>query len=145
MSAYHGFAQIGDEHIPEPKEWRAFPVVRIEFVSAFEVDDGALRIRFKVLFEYGSDAERYRLHLKMQFTNLGAGVRPGMMRTFIAEENVALNAGYEASVLIVDYKAIWGLSLPEYQVHCRYSLIDTITGYRSDYRKMSFLMPIGNI
>lgn len=142
VSAYHGFAQIGDEHIPEPKEWSAFPVVRIEFVSAFEVDDSALRIRFKVLFEYGIDAERYRLHLKMQFTNPGAGVRPGLMRTFIAEENVVSNDGYEASVLVEDYKAIWGLSLPEYQAHCRYSLIDTITGYRNSYTKTSFLLSI---
>ncbi len=64
------------------------------------------------------------------------------MRTFIAEENVSSNAGYEAALLVEDYKAIWGLSLPEYQVHCRYSLIDTVSGYRNNHKKMSFLMPI---
>jgi len=64
------------------------------------------------------------------------------MRTFIAEENVASNVGYKASLLVDDYKAIWGLSLPEYQVHCRYSLIDTVSGYRNNHRKMSFLMPV---
>ena len=143
VSAYHGFAQLGKEHIPEPKEWRPFPVVHIEFVSAVEVDDGdTLQIRFKVMLENESDANRYRLHLKMQFTSPGSGVRPGLMRTFIAEENVASNASYEASLLVKDYKAIWGLSLPEYQVHCRYSLIDTITGYRNSYTKASFLLSI---
>ena len=143
VSAYHGFAQIGNEHIPEPKEWRPFPVVHIEFVSAVEVDDGGtLRINFKVLMEDGCDAGRYRLHLRMQLTSPGSGVRPGLMRTFIAEENVSSNAGYEAALLVEDYKAIWGLSLPEYQVHCRYSLIDTVSGYRNNHRKMSFLMPM---
>lgn len=146
VSAYHGFAQLGNEHIPIPKEWRPFPVAHIEFVSVVEADDGgSLRINFKVLMEDGCEVGQYRLHLKMQFTNPGAGVRSGLMRTFIAEENVASKAGYEASVLVEDYKAIWGLSLPEYQVHCRYSLIDTISGYRNNYRKMSFVMPIGRM
>lgn len=141
VSAYHGFAQIGNEHIPEPREWTPFPIVHIKFVSAVEVgDEKAVRIGFKVTFENGADANRYRLHLKMQLTNPGTGVRPGLMRTFIAEESIASNAGYEAFVLIGGYKAIWGLSLSEYQVHCRYSLIDTVTGYRNKHRKMSFLM-----
>ena len=58
------------------------------------------------------------------------------MQTFTAEENFESNAGGEASVLVEDYKAIWGLSLPEHQV----SLIDTVTDYRNNHRKMSFLM-----
>ncbi len=143
VSAYHGFAQLGNEHIPIPKEWRPFPIVHIEFVSAVDADDGGtLRISFKVLMEDGCDAGRYRLHLKMQLTSPGSGVRPGLMRTFIAEENFESNADGEASVLVEDYKAIWRLSLLEYQVHCRYSLIDTVTGYRNNHRKMSFLMPV---
>ena len=144
VSAYYGFAQLGNEHIPEPMEWRPFPVVHIELVSAVEADDGdTLRINFKVLMEDGRDAGRYRLHLRMQLTSPGAGVRPGLMRTFIAEENVASNDGYEASVLVEDYKTIWGLSLQEYQVYCRYSLIDTISGYRNCYEKISFLLSVG--
>lgn len=143
VSAYHGFAQLGNEHIPEPKEWSPFPVVHIVLVSAVEANDGGtLRINFKVLMEDGCDAGRYRLHLRIQITSPGSGVRPGFMRTFIAEENVASSASYEASVLVEDYKAIWGLSLPEYRVHCRHSLIDTITGYRNSYTKASFLLSI---
>ena len=146
VSAYHGFAQLGNEHIPEPKVWRPFPVVHIEFVSAVEVDDGGtLRINFKVLMEGGCDADRYRLHLKMQFTNLGAGVRPGLMRTFIAEEDFAPNADDEVSVLVEDYKVIWGLSLSEYQIHCRYSFIDMKTGYRNNYIRLSFSMPLKRV
>lgn len=107
VSAYHGFAQLDNEHIPEPREWTPFPVAQIELVSAVEADDGgALRINFKVLMGDGCDAGRYRLHLRMQLTRPGAGVRPGLMRTFIAEENIVSNNGYEASVLVEDYKVI---------------------------------------
>ena len=143
VSAYHGFAQLGNEHIPEPKEWRPFPVAHIEFVSAVEVDDGdTLRINFKALMEDGCHAGRYRLHLKMQFTSPGAGVIPGLMRTFVAEENCTTDADESISVLVKGYRTLWGLSLPEYQVYCRYSLIDTITGYRNNYVKASFLLSI---
>lgn len=70
VSAYHGFVQLGNEHIPEPREWMPFPVVHIKFVSAVEVEDEkAVRIGFKVTFEGGVDTKHYRLHLKMQHTN----------------------------------------------------------------------------
>lgn len=145
VSAYHGFAQIGNEHIPEPREWRPFPVVHIKFRSAVEVDDGrSVRIGFKVTFEDGTDANRYRLHLKMQLTSLGAGVRPGLMRTFVAEDNCSVAPDKEVYVLIENYREIWELSeSSNCQVHCRYSIIDTVTGYRNHYEKSSFLMPTG--
>lgn len=145
VSAYHGFAQIGNEHIPEPREWRPFPLVCIEFVSAVDVDDGrSVRIGFKVTFEDGTDANHYWLHLKMQLASSGAGVRPGLMRTFVAEDNCSGDPDKEVYVLIENYREIWGLSeSSNYQVHCRYSLIDTATGYRNSYVKSSFLMPIG--
>ena len=143
VSEYHGFAQIGDEHIPEPKGWRPFPIVHIEFVSAVEADDGdMLQIRFKVMLKNESDVNRYRLHLKMHFTSPGAGVRPGLMRTFVAEENCSVDADETVPVLVKGDRTLWGLSLPEYQVYCRYSLIDTITGYRNNYVKASFLLSI---
>ena len=143
VSAYHGFAQIGDEHVPEPKEWRPFPIVQIGFVSAVEVDNGnMLQIKYKVILEGESNANRYRLHLKIQLTSPGAGVRPGLMRTFVAEENCSVDADESISVLVKGYRTLWGLSLPEYRVYCRYSLIDTITGYRNNYAKASFLLSI---
>ncbi len=145
VSAYHGFAQLDNEHIPEPKEWSPFPVVHIELVSAVEADDGrSVRIGFKVTFEDGAEANRYRLHLKMQLASPGAGVRPGLLRVFVAEDNCSGAPDKEVSVLIENYREIWGLSeSSNYQVHCRYSLIDTVTGYRNRYEKSSFLMPTG--
>lgn len=146
VSAYHGFAQIGNEYIPEPKEWRPFPVVHIKFRYAVEIDDGrSVRIGFKVTFEDGTDANRYRLHLKMQLTRPGAGVRPGLMRTFVAEDYCSGAPDKEVHVLIENYREIWRLSeSSNYQTHCRYSLIDTNTGYRNRYGKLSFQLQLSD-
>ena len=146
VSAYHGFAQIGNEHIPEPQEWTPFPLMCIEFISAVEVEDEkAVRIGFKVMFEDGAYAKRYRLHLKMQLASTGAGVRPGLMRTFVAEDNCSGAPDKEVHVLIANYREIWGLSeSSNYLAHCRYSLIDTNTGYRNRYGKLSFQLQLSD-
>ena len=44
--------------------------------------------------------------------------------------------------LIQDYRSIWGLNLDAYQVHMRYILLDTATGYRSQYHSLSTLVTI---
>ncbi len=35
---------------------------------------------------------------------------------------------------------IWSLNLQQYQVHARFILLDTVTGYRSQYHQQSFLI-----
>ena len=35
VSAYHGFAQTGDEHIPQPAPWRRFPPFSVELRKSF--------------------------------------------------------------------------------------------------------------
>ena len=46
----------------------------------------------------------------------------------------------EISVTVKDYQNIWGLSLDTYQLHLRYILLDTLTGYRSQYHSLSTLI-----
>lgn len=135
VSAYHGFAQLGDEHIPEPKEWRPFPLTSLEIASVISEQQGSLSLSFKVK-QSQTIQNRYRLLVKLQLTSPGAGKRPGYMRTFFAEENCA-SVESIVTVSIPDYAAIWGLGLNRYQFHCRYTLIDTVTGYRGNYLDMS--------
>ena len=40
------------------------------------------------------------------------------------------------------YRAIWGLDLEAYQLHMRYILLDTVTGYRSQYHSLSTLVMV---
>ena len=135
VSAYHGFAQLGNEHIPEPKEWNQFPLTSLEIVSATSGQQGSLILSFKVK-QSQTIPNRYRLLIKLQLTKPGAGKRPGYMRNFLADENCASDESI-VTLYIPDYVSIWGLNLNHYQFHCRYTLIDTKTGYRNNYLDMS--------
>ena len=144
VSAYHGFAQLGDEHVPEPSPWEQFPIVWMGFHAVDEVQPGTLRLRLRVKLDGTADPFRYRLHVRMQFTHPGRGRNGGKMRTFLAAENCT---GFDnlVTVFVPEYRDIWGLDLPSYQVHCRYLLIDTQNGYRNIFRKTSFLMNVSNV
>lgn len=135
VSAYHGFAQLGNEHIPIPKEWMPFPLTSLEIDSVTSGLQGSLNLSFKVK-SIQTIQNRYRLLIKLQLTMPGAGKRPGCMRTFLAEENCTSDESV-VTVHIPDYVSIWGLDLNRYQFHCRYTLIDTETGYRGTYIDMS--------
>ena len=141
VSAYHGFAQLGDEHIPDPVAYEEFPVMWMGLDSADEVEAGTLRMKLRTKLEGNVDPTRYRLHVRMQLTRPGMGRNGGKMRAFIAEANCT-SSDCIVTVLVPDYKRIWDLDLSTYQVHCRYLLIDTRTGYRNIFKKKSFLMNI---
>ncbi len=141
VSAYHGFAQLGDEHLPSPAVYEDFPIVWIDFDSADEVEAGTLRMKLRVELDGGAVATRYRIHIRIQLTSPGMGRNGGKMRAFVAEANCT-SSDCIVTVLVPDYKTIWGLDLSSYQVHCRYLLIDTQTGYRNIFRKKSFLMEV---
>lgn len=63
------------------------------------------------------------------------------MRNFLADTNCyALHSTVNFS--ISDYIGLAGEALQEYQVHMRYMLIDTSTGYRSMFKSKSFQISI---
>jgi hypothetical protein len=136
VSAYHGFAQLGDEHIPVPTARRAFPPFSVE-TAGCEAIEGVLVVRFRVRMPQESEPSRYRLHTKMQLTTPGGGKRPGYMRVFVAEGNCS-SSDCIIEVRVPDYKTLWNLDLTSYLMHCRLSLIDTVTGYRNDWIGGSF-------
>lgn len=135
VSAYHGFAVLGEERIPEPQPFTPFPDFFASFHSA-EMSGEALRLNFK-LSMYGTAApERYRLLCKVQVTQVGKGSNPSKMRNHLAEpvgEDVAAISVVVPTDIVRE---------SEVQLHVRYLLIDTVTGYRSNYRKLSFVAPV---
>ena len=138
VSAYHGFAQLGRERIPEPQPWEPFPIMTVEYVDA-QKSAVNLRLRFRVNLS-GSLCSRYRLHIKLQLTYPGGGKRPGYMRVFIADENCKDDE--LVTVVIPDYISIWNLDLLEYKTYCKYTLIDTVTGYRNLAQELAFGLQI---
>ena len=100
--------------------------------SGASVVDDVLQIRRK-LDAVDSDS-RYRLLTKVQLVRPGAGRNPGKMINYLAEGSA--NDPHVTS-FIPAYKVVSGLDLDSYQVHARCILLDTETGYRSQFLAVS--------
>ena len=131
VSAYHGFATLGNEHVPPPKAFDSFPPFAVDLVGAMNVG-GELRIQLQVPIAPVFHPERYRLLAKIQLTKPGKGRNPGLMRNYLASP---FDAASNATVVVQDV-----VSQSQYQVHARFVLLDTETGYRSQYLQQSFLL-----
>lgn len=141
VSAYHGFALLGDERVPHPRKYEDFPVFDVSSASAEVSDDGVMRMSLRVSLPGCEAFSRYRLAARLQLAPVGYGLRPGMMRSFTAAENCT-GQECDAVFVIPDYADVWNLDLKEYAVHMRYFLIDSLTGYRVRYRSKTFAISI---
>lgn len=139
VSGYHGFAQLGNEHVPTPRAFEELPVFTVEFGSASVLEGDVLSIKLRTMLEQNVVPSRYRLAVRIQLTTPGSGRRPGYLRSFVAT-NSCTASDCIVEIQIPGYKDIWDLDLLEYQVHMRYFLIDAETGYRNIFKKKSFLM-----
>ena len=134
VSAYHGFATLGNEQVPEPRAFEKFPPFAVE-VGGASVVEGLLVLPVSVFIAAAFVPERYRLLAKIQLTQPGKGRNPGKMRNVLADRP----CGSSSVNLFID-PGVWGLNLQQYQVHARFILLDTVTGYRSQYHQQSFLI-----
>ncbi len=142
VSAYHGFARLGCEKTPAPQPFTSFPPFAVEVVSA-KVEDGIMGIVCCVVMSGEPNPERFRLLAKIQLVEPGRSYHSGKMRTYLAED-VNADEGAERLVRfsIPGYVEAFGLQLQEYAVHFRLMLIDEVTGYRSQYQKLSSLVSL---
>lgn len=141
VSAYHGFSQLGNEHVPVPRAYEELPIFTCEFDSV-DVEGGTdLSIKLRTKLEGNVDPTRYRVAVRLQLANPGAGRQPGYLRSFIASGNCT-SSDCLVEIYVPNYREIWNLDLPSYQVHMRYLMIDSETGYRNIFKKKSFLMAL---
>lgn len=127
VSAYHGFAQMGDEHTPEPQPFSEFPQFRIDGGSA-SVSGRDLLLKVRLWTDGGGG--RFRLLGKIFISGPGGGCRTSGLRSFLAAGD---------TFTIPDYRELYGLDEgPEYRAHIRYLLLDSVTGCRCDYRRTEF-------
>ena len=61
----------------------------------------------------------------------------GYLRNFLAEGDCSAGV---ASIVIPGYAERWGYESDKYQVYVRFVLIDTVTGYRSQYQEGAFII-----
>lgn len=83
---------------------------------------GEFRIQLQVPIAPVFHPERYRLLAKIQLTEPSKDRNPGLMRNFLASP-------FDAA----SYAMVTVASQSQYQVHARFVLFDTETGYRSQY------------
>jgi hypothetical protein len=110
-----------------------YVVDRVDKLSAV---DGTLRLGFHVLMPEDVEAGRYWLYSRIQLAKSGGGVRPGLMRNYLATAGCPAG-GSVVEIDVPDYASAWDLDLQAYKVHTRYLLIDSRLGYRNTYRKLS--------
>ena len=141
VSAYHGFAQLGNEHVPSPQAFVPFPIFSLDFGECGKSGEDGVLMRFRLTLCGTTEFSRYRVLCKIQLEEPGLGRNPGKMRNFLSA-SVPTGSSSEIEVTIPDYQHIFGLALDTYQLHMRYILLDTITGYRSQYHSLSTLVRI---
>ena len=122
VSAYHGFAQLGREHVPLPQPYPLFPISTMQLLST-TYSDGVATIRCRLTLENTDVPERWHVSARIQLTAPGVGCDPGKMRSYIG-------------VRTTDDKVVFNLpkpNIPDCVAHIRYRLLDSITGYRNNW------------
>ena len=130
VSAYHGFAQLGDEHTPHPKPYKPFPQFSITFLSAIQIEEDLL-LSFNTLIPeltphvmpdlighltaddphvIPSLTGHLRPVLKLHLTHPSGGIRPGLMRSFLSM--CSDDTSRRIFIHIPNYKTLWKLDTP---------------------------------
>ncbi len=137
VSAYHGFAQLGNEHIPVPRRFEPFPIFSLDFVSCSMGSLFDMELRFRLTMCETDEPSRYRVLGKIQIETSGVGRNPGMMRNYLSK---SIPTGTVSGIMFNVPRKRFDIDM--LQLHVRYLLLDTKTGYRSQYHSLSALATI---
>ena len=132
VSAYHGFTQMGNVHIPEPVMFEPFQIFSLDYLDCSTADGGLLRLRFRLTLCGAGEPERYRVLGKFQIGEPGCGRNRGLMRNSLSESLPSEECSV-VEFLVPDTVPVLEMK----QLHLRYLLLDTKTGYRLQYHSMS--------
>ena len=135
VSAYHGFAQLGNEHIPAPVMFEPFPIFRLDYLDCSTTDGGLLKLRFRLTLCGAGEPGRYKVLGKFQIGVPGCGRNPGLMRNCLS---VSVPASDCSVVEFLVPDTVPALEMK--QLHLRYLLLDTKTGYRTQYHSLSIFI-----
>jgi len=141
VSAYHGFATLGDEHIPVPCRFEGFPGFAVSGIDAVEVDD-VLTMRLSVAGLDGLDTERYWLYGQVQVVYVGCGTSSRLKWKSVLSRGAC--AGGVADMKIAQWREVWPFigNDKKFSLHMRLVLLDAETGYRSQKWKGNFIVEL---
>lgn len=125
VSAYHGFAQLGSERIPVPQPFPQFPISHLQLLyTESENTFDALSIHCRLILHNTPNPNRWHPIAKIQLSHPGQSYRQGYMRTYVGIRNC-------------NNDIIFNISEPDANgiiLKLRYRLIDSITGYRNNWK-----------
>ena len=126
VSAYHGFAQLGREHVPVPQPYPLFPISHLQLLQVDSAgSSGSVTLRYKLTLQNTDNPARWHVSARIQLTAPGVGCDPGKMRTCLA-------------IRKRQNEIVFNVPRPDtedFQVHLRYRLVDSVTGYRNNWKK----------
>ena len=128
VSAYHGFAQLGREHVPVPQPYPQFPSAALEVLEitpSTGVGD-SVTIRCRLTLATTVNPERWHLSVRIQLTAPGVGCDPSKMRSCMAIRRHGNEVEFQVP----------NPGLEDCQAHIRYRLIDELTGYRNNWHRL---------
>ena len=126
VSAYHGFAQLGREHVPVPQPFPQFPSAALELMQITPAIGNALIIRCRLTLTDATHPERWHLSARIHLTAPGVGCDPSTMRSCM---------GIRKHDNEVEF-SVPNSGNNNCQAHIRYRLIDEVTGYRNNWIKL---------
>jgi len=141
VSAYHGFATLGDERVPKPCRFEGFPGFAVSGIDALEVDD-ALTMRLSVAGLDGLDTERYWLYGQVQVVYVGCGTSSRLKWKSVLSRGAC--AGGVADMKIAQWREVWPFigNDKKFSLHMRLVLLDAVNGYRSQKWKGNFIVEL---
>lgn len=134
VSAYHGFAQLGNEHVPVPQSFPQFPSSALELQQIIP-GTGIATLRCHLILTDTVHPERWHLTAKILLTAPGVGFNPGLMRTYAPTSVSPVTIGPTTSTRAVTF-TVTAPTQTECQAHIKFLLIDNITGYRNNLQKI---------
>ena len=135
VSAYHGFAQLGNEHVPAPQPFPDFPSAALEVLEIIPGAETAT-IRCRLTLADTVHPERWHLSARIQLTAPGVGCDPGKMRSCMATHSGLITTDQNTCSREITFTAAANISVP-IQAHIRYRLLDEVTGYRNNWKRVS--------
>ena len=131
VSAYHGFAQLSNEHVPVPQPFPEFPSAALEVLEIIPGAETAT-IRCRLTLADTVHPERWHLSARIQLTAPGVGSDPSKMRNCMGTPAGPIEIGQNTSSCEVSFNVATTIS-GQTQAHIRYRLIDELTGYRNNW------------
>ena len=136
VSAYHGFAQLGREHVPIPQPYPLFPISHLQLLQIDSAgSSGTVSLGCRLTLQNTDNPARWHVSARIQLTAPGVGCDPGKMRSYMPASAGPVEIGQTTSTRDLTFNLTQKGQSP-LCANIRYRLIDELTGYRNNWQRL---------